>query len=83
MKPLEAHFEFFSFLRPKSKIENNYLFTKTFALCLVPSYKMMNQNLKFVEKKLRTKHPIKWTDADTGPAAAFLACLPAMVARVP
>jgi hypothetical protein len=36
MKPLEAHFGFFGLLRPKSKMENNYLFAKKFAWCLVP-----------------------------------------------
>jgi len=42
MKPLEAHFVFFGLLLSKSKMENNYLFTKNFAWCLVPFCKMMN-----------------------------------------
>jgi len=51
VKPLEAHFGFFGLLRPKSKIENNYLFTKKFAWCLILFYKMMVQNSNFFEKK--------------------------------
>jgi hypothetical protein len=40
----EGFLAFFSFRRPKSKIENGYLFTKNFAWCLVPFYK--NDGLK-------------------------------------
>jgi hypothetical protein len=34
-------------LRPKSKMENRYLFAKNFARCLVPFCKMIGQNPKF------------------------------------
>jgi len=50
MKLLRLILGFFSLLRPKSKMENNYLFTKNFAWCLVPFYKMMDQNPKFFRK---------------------------------
>jgi hypothetical protein len=39
-------FSFFFLSRPKSKIEDGYLFAKNFALCLVPFYKMIDQNQK-------------------------------------
>jgi len=42
---------FFGLLRPKSKMENNYLFAKNFAWCLVPFCKMIDQNPKFFGKK--------------------------------
>jgi hypothetical protein len=34
-------------LRPKSKMKNEYLFAKNFAWCLVPFYKMVDQNPNF------------------------------------
>jgi hypothetical protein len=37
----------FCLLRPKSKMENRYLFAKNFARCLVPFCKMIGQNPKF------------------------------------
>jgi hypothetical protein len=37
----------FGLLRPKSKMENRYLFAKNFVWCLVPFYKMIDQNPKF------------------------------------
>jgi hypothetical protein len=40
---------FFGLLRPKSKMENNHLFAKVFAWCLVPLCKMMDQNPFFFE----------------------------------
>jgi hypothetical protein len=39
-------FGFFYLLRPKSKIENGYIFAKNFAWCLVLFCKMIEQNLK-------------------------------------
>jgi hypothetical protein len=42
-----ASFFFFCLLRPKSKMENGYLFVKNFVWCLVPFYKMMGQNTIF------------------------------------
>jgi hypothetical protein len=42
-----AFWLFFGLLRPKSKMENGYLFAKKFAWCLVPFCKMMGQNPKF------------------------------------
>ena len=36
VKLLEAYFRFFGILRPKSKMKNNYIFTKNFAWFLVP-----------------------------------------------
>jgi hypothetical protein len=37
----------FGLLRPKSKMENNHLFAKKLAWCLVPLCKMMNKNPNF------------------------------------
>jgi hypothetical protein len=37
---------FFGILRPKSKMENEYLFAKNFTWCLVLFCKMMDQNPK-------------------------------------
>jgi hypothetical protein len=42
-------FLLFGLLRPKYKIENEYLFAKNFAWCLVPFCKMMGQNPNFFE----------------------------------
>jgi hypothetical protein len=38
---------FFCLLRSKSKMENEYLFVKNFACCLVPFCKIIGQNPKF------------------------------------
>jgi len=38
-------------------MENNYVFAKNFAWCLVPFCKMMNQNPKFFGKKLELNTP--------------------------
>jgi hypothetical protein len=49
---VRAFFGFLAFLdllRPKSKMENGYLFVKNFAWCLVPFCKMVGQNPKFFE----------------------------------
>jgi hypothetical protein len=46
---------FFCLLRPKSKIENSYLFAKNFAWCLVPL--MMDQNLEFFGMKGEVNTP--------------------------
>jgi hypothetical protein len=67
-EPLEALFGFFfGLLRPKYKIKNNHLFTKNFALCLVPFYKMMDQNLKFFRKKRELNIPICRLDYSSFP----------------
>jgi hypothetical protein len=50
---------FFVLLRSKSKMENGYFFTKNFAWCLVPFYRMMGQNPKFFWVKWETKHTLK------------------------
>jgi hypothetical protein len=42
----ESFLAFFGLLRPKSKMENEYLFAKNFAWYLVPFCKMMGQNPK-------------------------------------
>ena len=42
MKAHETLLGFFDLLRPKSEMENNYLFVKKFAWCLVSFYKMIN-----------------------------------------
>jgi hypothetical protein len=49
---------FFCLLRPKSKIENGYLFTKNFARCLVSFCKMMSQNLKFFRWNGKVNTPL-------------------------
>jgi hypothetical protein len=41
-------FGYFGLLRPKFKIENEYIFAKNFAWCLVPFCKMMGQTQNFL-----------------------------------
>jgi hypothetical protein len=53
---------FFGLLKPKSKIENEYLFAKKFAWCLVPFCKMVGQNSIFFLGKWETKHTLKRKD---------------------
>jgi hypothetical protein len=59
MKPLVAHFGFFPLLRPKSKMENNYLFAKNFAWCVSSILQNDEPKPKIFWKKMRTKHPPK------------------------
>jgi hypothetical protein len=55
---VRALLAFFGLLRPKSKMENGYLFAINFAWCLVPFCKMMGQNSKKNWVKWGTKHTL-------------------------